>query len=530
MARPRAQQVPRILLLLLLLSCPLARTEEFPTRSYEQQSIPLSFKPRAARSLPSFGAVQRQRLQGPIDPKTRDDGLLRPGQQHARDACALRHLSGGASLPPSSRAPKPLKPAVETLGLLVWLSTFTLMSSASLIIFITSRELTWPRSVRMLVASASIGLVAVGTEHCLQETQIGCNGCRHAKPHHAAFKHLSEALQGTVMAAVSMISVSGMWAMDHWLESSVTKLATVPVLSLSAIPAPVLASIFYVGAAGREPAAVHLWVPFFLFIAPLHVLFRDLLDKVSFVSFGGLLSGWAVLSTLISGSLLLLQSERERVLALNGHIKARTRKTFESMVGLQWVVWSSVLINSLWCCLSLFWWSFNGISVRWGLGAIAVMTNLMELTASYVATRPHLAAVPASQPTEAKRIARFTFAIFSRLSRWAVVQASWRAFWIDSDVGGCKSLKKRSKCLSRGCSWKPSDSATTGAPGGAAGAQPSSLSFWSYPSSQDGSCQMNDETRVQRQFVSVMATYLAYAAVGTLQGDYLRAVSHHEPC
>lgn len=88
------------------------------------------------------------------------------------------------------------------------------------------------------------------------------------------------------------------------------------------------------------------------------------------------------------------------------------------------ICWISVITELVWSTTALFWWCFNSVDVRWGLGMVAIVCNAVEASGARAADvgadqgRPDL--------NGCRQLGRFTAVTFARLSQWACSQAAFR--------------------------------------------------------------------------------------------------------
>lgn len=357
---------------------------------------------------------------------------------------------------------------------------------------------------------------------------------------------LSHALQALSMGSCALLTTAMAWCGTSWGYAS---------LSAAAIPGAVLAALGFVfGATSwhdgkalyRPPVAAHLWVPFLVCFIAAHSSAFEMLRQVHESQFNMLVSVWAVGCGFVTTGVMRLLSWQARQLqaetqgrggpfTLNKNKQSSTRDLKEQAQGstlqehlanivlktpgLTAVAWISVIVQLGWCASALFWWSTNSINVRYGLGVVAVACNVVESCGATAADLGKKEGLP--DVNGVRRLGRFMVVTFERLSMAAFVQAAWRAFWWMEPPKSCDVDLSKHECLRRDCEFEAITKSATRA---GAFFEP-----FKSPKNIYGRCfqqagKPKPELRLQRQFISCLMSFGAYAVAGAVRGRYSRAL------
>ncbi|KAJ8600087.1 hypothetical protein CTAYLR_001907 [Chrysophaeum taylorii] len=267
----------------------------------------------------------------------------------------------------------------------------------------------------------------------------------------ARLETLSDVLQALVMATTSLTLFALAW---RRCGSRVTPLA------IATAPGAGMAAIYY-AIRGRKPRAIHGWVPFLSLLTAMHAFFFDALGGAQTKRrFGTLITTWAASAAVVATMSL-------RALSVQASSKMwGLKKTpfITGIPGLVGIAIISVFVDLCWVSAALAWWAFHSISIRLGLGVVAVVASAMEIAGARCAD---VGAVV--DHAGCRTVGRLTTIAFSRCAIAAVAQATWRAFWFDSSPAG--------------------------------------------------------RTRIERQFISILMAYGAFGIAGAVRGFFYRSLA-----
>ena len=265
-------------------------------------------------------------------------------------------------------------------------------------------------AARTLSASLVMWIAAFSTETAVFSLAM------RAKPMLAQrLRTLSDSLQALTMATTCLACLAEAWRRYG---------AKVVPLSLAAAPGPLIMSMMYTLIRKRPSTAVHGWIPFIAVLSSLHAIFFDALQGAQKSrTYGSLMATWASVAGVLALSSLSALARSTQPTSL-----------FALIPGLPAIAAISVIVDFAWVCSTLMFWSFHGISIRWGLGVVAVVSNVMEIAGARCAD------VSKDDDTirarTCRRLGALTTSAFERTSFSAMVPASWRGwsgFWFLDD-------------------------------------------------------------------------------------------------
>lgn len=229
---------------------------------------------------------------------------------------------------------------------------------------------------------------------------------------------LSDVLQALTMLSTSLTGLAASW--DHY-GPELTPLA------LWTAPGALGVGLWY-AIRGRQPRASHGWLPFTVLHGCAHLLLYDAVRATrSPKQLGLLLSVWSAFAAAVAALAVRCLAVQARAGAFANH----HRGFVAGIPGLATVATVAVLINIAWVAAALGWWLGHSITVRLGLGIVALVAAMMEVVGAKLADLGSLTNHAAS-----RRLGILTAYAFEHLADLAVAEATWRAFWFERKPNG----------------------------------------------------------------------------------------------
>ena len=318
-----------------------------------------------------------------------------------------------------------VKEVGSTLVAMTWMAASVCIGSIGLMIQSVVPE-SWARpATRTLAAGLATFAAAAAMEMVVSALAKGAESRRSRQASMLAvrLRTLSCSLQALAMASASFAMMAEAWRQ--------TGKALVRPMSLAAAPGAALMAGFYAWRL-RTPSAVHGWVPFSTLLISAHAFFYDLMFSTTLKNreYGSFMAAFSVYNALVAIFAL-------RCLALKGGAVGATKNFFFSKIpGIGAIASISVAVDFLWVFSTLVFWSFRSINMRWGLGVVAVVANVLEIAGARCAD------VNSKDDTVCQRLGALTASIFEPCSFMAFNQATYRAFWFDSQSAGHNRMQK----------------------------------------------------------------------------------------